>query len=107
MFLYGSLAKTGKGHGTDIAVMMGLSGEDYTRINTDDISEKVAHIKSSQELLFAQQKLIPFIYENNKKRLCDDDDDVHLHFISIFLIQFKKKVYEQLFKINITYSLQQ
>jgi len=65
VFLYGSLAKTGKGHGTDIAVMMGLSGEDYTRINTDDISDKVAHIKSNQELLFAQQKLIPFIYENN------------------------------------------
>ncbi len=25
--LYGSLAKTGKGHGTDIAVQMGLMGE--------------------------------------------------------------------------------
>jgi len=26
--LYGSLAKTGHGHGTDIAVMLGLSGDD-------------------------------------------------------------------------------
>ncbi|NBT08273.1 MAG: L-serine ammonia-lyase, partial [Chitinophagia bacterium] len=27
VLLYGSLAKTGKGHGTDMAVMMGLMGE--------------------------------------------------------------------------------
>ena len=26
VLLYGSLAKTGKGHGTDIAVQMGMSG---------------------------------------------------------------------------------
>src|SRR5215471_12510690 len=26
--LYGSLAKTGRGHGTDLAVLLGLSGED-------------------------------------------------------------------------------
>ena len=29
IYLYGSLAKTGHGHGTDIAILMGLSGEDY------------------------------------------------------------------------------
>jgi len=28
VLLYGSLAKTGVGHGTDIAVMLGLSGDD-------------------------------------------------------------------------------
>ncbi|MGZ3946893.1 MAG: serine dehydratase beta chain, partial [Flavisolibacter sp.] len=28
VLLYGSLAKTGKGHGTDIAVQLGLSGDD-------------------------------------------------------------------------------
>ena len=28
VLLYGSLAKTGKGHGTDIAVQLGLCGED-------------------------------------------------------------------------------
>jgi len=28
VLLYGSLAKTGKGHGTDVAVMLGLCGED-------------------------------------------------------------------------------
>ena len=28
VLLYGSLAKTGKGHGTDVAVQLGLCGED-------------------------------------------------------------------------------
>src|SRR6516165_10832040 len=28
VLLYGSLAKTGKGHGTDIAIQLGLSGDD-------------------------------------------------------------------------------
>jgi L-serine dehydratase len=28
ILLYGSLAKTGKGHGTDIAILLGLSGDD-------------------------------------------------------------------------------
>ncbi|MFN5761597.1 MAG: serine dehydratase beta chain, partial [Sphingobacteriales bacterium] len=33
VMLYGSLAKTGKGHGTDIAVMLGLNGEDPVKFN--------------------------------------------------------------------------
>jgi len=32
--LYGSLAKTGKGHGTDIAVMLGLAGQDPVTFDT-------------------------------------------------------------------------
>ncbi len=32
--LYGSLSKTGKGHGTDIAVILGLQGYDYRSIDT-------------------------------------------------------------------------
>lgn len=65
VFLYGSLAKTGKGHGTDIAIMMGLSGEDYTTINTDEIPQKVEKIKSSKQISFAAIKQINFVYETN------------------------------------------
>ena len=65
VYLYGSLAKTGKGHGTDIAVMMGLSGEDYTTINTDTIPEKIEAIKSNQKILFAASNSIPFVYEKH------------------------------------------
>jgi len=38
-YLYGSLANTGIGHGTDVAIMMGLLGEDFTLINTNTIPE--------------------------------------------------------------------
>lgn len=45
---FGSLAKTGIGHGTDIAGMMGLSGEDFKLIDTSKIDDKVAEIKESE-----------------------------------------------------------
>ena len=59
---FGSLAKTGIGHGTDIAGMLGLSGENFKLINTSKIDEKIEKIKSSNELNLGGEKLIPFIY---------------------------------------------
>ena len=35
--LYGSLALTGVGHGTDIAVLLGLSGQDPETIPVEDV----------------------------------------------------------------------
>ena len=59
---FGSLAKTGIGHGTDIAGMLGLSGEDFKLIDTTTIDAKVAQIKTSHKILFAGKKELPFIY---------------------------------------------
>lgn len=59
---YGSLAKTGIGHGTDIAGMLGLSGEDYTTMDTSLIDEKVIQIKTSDTILLDGTHAIPFIY---------------------------------------------
>ncbi|WKS94326.1 L-serine ammonia-lyase [Riemerella columbina] len=59
---FGSLAKTGIGHGTDIAGMLGLAGENFKTIDTTKIDEKIEHIKSSQTLLLGDEKEIPFIY---------------------------------------------
>jgi L-serine dehydratase len=50
ILLYGSLAKTGKGHGTDIAVQLGLCGEDPVTFDVNLISEKIQNIKSEQKL---------------------------------------------------------
>lgn len=58
--LYGSLAKTGLGHGTDIAVTMGLSGEDFTTIDTTSIPKKIEHIKSSKKLTLNKEHEIDF-----------------------------------------------
>jgi L-serine dehydratase len=51
ILLYGSLAKTGKGHGTDIAVQLGLSGDDPVTFDVNLISEKIGEIKSEKKLL--------------------------------------------------------
>ncbi len=50
ILLYGSLAKTGKGHGTDIAVQLGLCGDDPVTFDVNLISQKIQHIKSEQKL---------------------------------------------------------
>lgn len=48
--LYGSLAKTGKGHGTDIAVVMGLAGFDFTKLTGKMLKKEVARIKEMGSL---------------------------------------------------------
>ncbi|WNO61345.1 L-serine ammonia-lyase [Rheinheimera sp. MMS21-TC3] len=59
---FGSLAKTGIGHGTDIAGMLGLSGEDFKTIDTTKINEKIAAIKAANSLKLAAEVDIPFVY---------------------------------------------
>lgn len=51
ILLYGSLAKTGKGHGTDIAVQLGLSGDDPVTFAVNRISEKINQIRSDKKLV--------------------------------------------------------
>lgn len=46
--LYGSLSLTGKGHATDLAVVMGLAGYDPVKVDTQLIPEIIEHIKSDQ-----------------------------------------------------------
>lgn len=59
---FGSLAKTGVGHGTDIAAMLGLSGENFKKIDTDKINDKIAQIKDSATINLGGDKPLPFIY---------------------------------------------
>src|SRR5690606_27289515 len=44
IFLYGALAKTGKGHGTDIAVVLGLCGEDPVTIDVNSITAMMQEV---------------------------------------------------------------
>ncbi|MDX1317614.1 MAG: serine dehydratase beta chain, partial [Xanthomarina gelatinilytica] len=58
--LYGSLSLTGKGHATDYAVMLGLSGADPEIIPTDTIEVIISSIKNNHVLFFNNEKSIPF-----------------------------------------------
>jgi len=48
--LFGSLGATGKGHGSDKAVLLGLEGEQPERIDTDSVPRRLADIRASQQV---------------------------------------------------------
>jgi L-serine dehydratase len=58
--LYGSLALTGLGHGTDRAVLLGLSGEEAATIDPATIEPKLVEIRSSERLVLLRKHSIPF-----------------------------------------------
>jgi L-serine dehydratase len=60
ILLYGSLAKTGVGHGTDIAVQLGLCNYDPVTFPVDEIFSTIQKIETSQLLHFASQTNLPF-----------------------------------------------
>ncbi len=51
VLLYGSLAKTGKGHGTDVAVQLGLCGADPVTFAVEQIASKISDIASMKKIL--------------------------------------------------------
>ena len=60
IILYGSLAKTGKGHGTDIAVQLGLSGDDPVSFDVNSIDEKIRDIANRKQLILGNLHEILF-----------------------------------------------
>lgn len=60
ILLYGSLAKTGKGHGTDIAVQLGLSGDDPVTFDVNEIDAKINDIASMKKIILGGKSEIDF-----------------------------------------------
>ncbi|MBP0614609.1 L-serine ammonia-lyase [Jiella mangrovi] len=58
--LYGSLALTGVGHGTDKAVMLGLQGMRPDQIDPDAAEEAYAQIRETGEIAFDGRRKMPF-----------------------------------------------
>jgi L-serine dehydratase len=85
--LYGSLGATGKGHGTDKAVILGLEGEAPDTVNTDDIPARLEAIRArgqlalpgkheldfeaQRDLIFHKRKVLPY-HPNGMKCLALD-----------------------------------
>lgn len=91
--LYGSLALTGKGHGTDLAILLGLEGETPEGIDPNQVQSKVERLRSdhvlhldgkhpidfdeARQLLFHMDKQLPYhpngmrfiVYDVNGKEL--------------------------------------
>jgi L-serine dehydratase len=58
--LYGSLAKTGRGHMTDMAVMLGLSNEDPVTCDTRTIPARIDAIRRSRTIALGGQRPVAF-----------------------------------------------
>lgn len=58
--LYGSLSLTGKGHATDIALMLGLIGADPEYFPIEEIQSTIDDIRKNKTLIFGQEIPIPF-----------------------------------------------
>ncbi|MFD1216503.1 L-serine ammonia-lyase [Microbulbifer celer] len=63
--LYGSLALTGIGHGTDMAVLMGLEGESPETIDVDAIDDRLAEMEREQSIRLGGERAIPFVRDRD------------------------------------------
>lgn len=58
--LYGSLALTGKGHGTDKAILLGLSGETPENVDPENVEAYIDQIRQTKSLNLFHRHLITF-----------------------------------------------
>lgn len=63
--LFGSLSLTGKGHATDVAIVLGLMGEDPVTINCDSIDHKIDLLKTSKKLNLDGRHTIDFDFDSD------------------------------------------
>ncbi len=92
--LYGSLGATGKGHGTDKAVLLGWEGEEPDRVDPGAVDEKLArmreqrtirllgahpvHFSESDDLVFLRRQTLPFHANGMRCMAYGADGDVLL-----------------------------
>jgi L-serine dehydratase len=92
MELFGSLGATGRGHGSDKAIIMGLEGETPEDVDTDAVAERLArirdnaairllgvheiHFDESQHLIMHRRKSLPFHPNGMRFTALNADDDV-------------------------------
>lgn len=87
VLLYGSLAKTGKGHGTDIAVILGLNGEDPVTFNTSILTSTIESIKVNKRINLQDKHLVAFDTETDIEFLKKESLPFHpnaLRFVATF-----------------------
>lgn len=61
VLVYGSLSLTGKGHATDLAILLGLSGADPEQVPIDMVAEIIGDIRNQKQLNLGGSRVIPFV----------------------------------------------
>lgn len=101
VLLYGSLAKTGKGHGTDVAVILGLCGEDPVTFDVNEIDSTIQRIEAEHTMKFSGVQNIPFNPAHDVVFLMNESLPQHPNAVT-FLASFKdgKEIAETYFSIG-------
>lgn len=89
--LMGSLAATGIGHATDVAVLLGLMGKSPSVVDVDSIPGWIKDIKQRGRLLLDSCKAIPFNYEENLKFEPSTLDPYHTNALTITALDAQGK----------------
>ncbi|MGA3249472.1 MAG: serine dehydratase beta chain, partial [Paraburkholderia sp.] len=63
--LYGSLGATGKGHGTDRGVMLGLMGDAPDTVDPDTIAQRLEAVRNSRSLTLLGTHPVPFVQKDH------------------------------------------
>ncbi|MDJ0336095.1 MAG: L-serine ammonia-lyase [Rhodoglobus sp.] len=63
--LYGSLGATGRGHGSDKAVILGLQGEDPETVDTASVESRMADARTAGQLRLAGTHIVDFAFKED------------------------------------------
>ena len=80
--LYGSLGATGKGHGSDKAVLLGLAGHEPDTVDVDAVPAMLAAMRADKRLLLLGQHAVDFSEKDDLKfhrRVLLNNDGLPFH----------------------------
>lgn len=86
ILLYGSLAKTGRGHGTDVAVILGLSGDDPVTFDVSKIISKIDDITNMRKLMLHGLHEVDFDPREDIEFFATESLPFHPNGISFFAV---------------------
>jgi L-serine dehydratase len=89
VLLYGSLAKTGRGHGTDVAVQLGLEGDDPVTFATEQIPSKINAIAAAKKIVLLGLHEVDFDPKKDIEFLVTESLPFHPNALT-FLAELKK-----------------
>jgi L-serine dehydratase len=95
--LFGSLAFTGKGHGSDFAILLGMEGNAPDTINPEIIQPRAHEIIQQQKIYLNHEHHIPFHYENDF--IFNFKDSLPLHTNAMRFTVYNKNAEEMLARI--------
>lgn len=93
--IYGSLSLTGKGHHTDIAIIMGLAGNDPATVDIDSISDFIRGVESRGRLPLARARHEVDFPPDNNIRFHDHNLPLHENGMQIHAWQGDKTIYSK------------